>query len=107
MMDKELKILEGKTIKSLEAIKGEYGRTYNQYICIICTCGTKVIIGGGIAWKPNPDIEDMKKAPNFYSAQDIADKVLGMENNRRSREEDSKRRKLSELKRLKEELGEL
>lgn len=96
----------GKTIKSAQMIKVEFGRTMDNYICFVFTDGSRFMISGGIPYSPNPDIEEMKKAPDYFSAQEISQKVLSDENKRRERIENDLKQKRYELDRLKKELGE-
>ncbi len=97
--------LTGKTISSCELINAEFGRTYDKYLCIVCTDGSKIIIHAGEPWQPDPPIEEMKKAPNYFSASDIAYKVERDENLRRRRLQEDKERKQREFEKLKKELG--
>jgi len=100
--------LIGKTIESVEVIKAEYGRTYDYYSCIVFTDKSKALINGdmlSVPWNPSPNIEEMKKAPNFFSAEDIANKVLKIEQERRKVKEKEKEEKERQLNRLKKELG--
>lgn len=99
-IEKELK---GKTIQSCEVIHAEYGRTYDQYICLVFTDGSKLILTGSTPWEPDPPVDEMKKAPGYYSAVDIANKVERDENRRRARIAEDKRRDQQEYERLKKQ----
>jgi hypothetical protein len=48
----------GKTIRSAELIAAEYGRTYDRYLCLTFTDGTRLmlgtVVGGPEAVSPNP-----------------------------------------------------
>jgi len=105
--EKLKEVFVGKTVQSLERINIEWARTTTNlhYLCFVFTDGTKVMIKGGFMYKPNPDIEEMKKAPMFFSAEDIANAVLREENERRSRENDRKRQLEYQYNQLAKELG--
>jgi hypothetical protein len=95
----------GKTVKSVEVIRAEIGRMYNNYTCIVFTDGTKIMLPDfNVPWRPYPSIEEMKKAPNYFSPQDIADEVLRRETNKRKQKADERKRKEKQLERLKKEL---
>lgn len=105
----EIGQLIGKTISIVEVIKAEYGRTYSTYFCITCSDGTKLMLasaGSGTPWNPNPAVEEMRKAPSFFSAEDIANEVLIMEKKSRKEAANRIQRKRHELEALKKELGE-
>lgn len=76
-------ILTGRTIESVEVIPAEYGRTHNRYTCIVCTDGTRVIIGGGTTYNPQPPLKSMQEAPNFFTPEMIAARVLKDEQEKR------------------------
>ena len=95
-----------KTVQTVEIIKAEFGRTYETYICFVFTDGSKFMLHGGIPYSPNPEIQDMKMALAYFSAQDIADKMLRDENDRRRRMQDQMNQKKYILEQLKHELGE-
>lgn len=107
--EKLKEVFVGKTVQSLEYINIERNRAVmnSRYLCFVFTDGTKVMIQGGFMYNPNPDIEEMKKAPMFFSAEDIADAVLREETKRRSRENDHKRQLEYEYNRLAKELGKI
>lgn len=96
------KSLEGKTIASAEAIRAEYGRTYDTYLCLVFSDGSKKLLSGhGVCYSPRPTVEEMQKAPNFFSADDIADRVRQDELEKRARMkrlEDEERRQFEKLK---------
>ena len=98
-----IKELEGKTIRSIENIRAEYGRTVDNYICIVCSDGEKLLIGGGTVWKPRPTVDDMKKAPNFFTAEEISDRVLWDEKARRTRDRESKESRKRQYEKMKKE----
>lgn len=98
---KKLKEMEGKTIKSVEQIKAEYGRTFNAYICIVFTDDTKTLIHGGVPHQPNPIAEDMSKAPKFFTPDEIAERVKKDEQKKRrltKEREDAERKEYERLK---------
>jgi nitrate reductase alpha subunit len=98
--------IKGKTIQSAEIIRAEYGRTYNHYICIVFTDESKIMIAGDDApWNPDPEIEQMKKAPLFFTPDDIAEKVRYIEQEKRDRLKEEHKRKLDKFNELKKELG--
>lgn len=102
----ELKHFINRTIVGVEKIKAEYGRTYNWYLCFTFSDGGKIILYGGVPINPKPDLEQMKKAPLFFSPEDIAAKVLEDEHARRRIARDRLDAKRELLESLKEELGE-
>lgn len=104
MKDAIEKKLTGKTIESCEVIRAEFGRTYDQYICLVFTDGSKVMLYGSEPWQPEPPIDEMKKAPHYFSASDIAYKVERDEIKRRDRIAEDKRQKQREYEKLKKEL---
>lgn len=98
----KIKELEGRTVRSVEVIPAEFGRTYNEYICITCSDGGRFLIGGsGALWNGAPRIGDMQKAPNFFSAEEIAARVLQEEKDRRqymAQQEAQQRREYEKLR---------
>lgn len=96
----------GKTISSVERIVAEYGRTYNHYLCFVFSDGSKSILYGDEPYNPKPSLKEMRKAPNFYTPEDIADRVLRDEQESRRLAEQSRQQKLYQLEQLKKELGE-
>jgi hypothetical protein len=100
----ETQIKAGKTIASVEQIGAEYGRTYDYYTCLTFTDGTKQLIGGPLnPFKPRPSVEEMKKAPLFFSAEEIADEVLRLEIIAREQRKsylESRRREYEQLKKV-------
>ncbi len=71
--------LLGRMISTVERINAEHGRTYSSYVCLTFTDGSKLMLSGGIPWSPKPEIEEMKKAHNFFSPDDIANAVREQE----------------------------
>jgi hypothetical protein len=104
---KDIKEAVGKTIASVERIPAEYGRTYHSYTLIVFTSGEKVMLADGHPPNdPRPTLENMQKAPQFFTAEDIADKMLRIEQEKRRNEKERTDAKRRELERLKKELGE-
>ncbi len=103
----DVKILEGKTIQSIEVISAEYGRTYNSYICVVCEDGTKIMLNDGDSkpWNPKPKVDEMKKAPQFFTPDDIANRVREIEIDNRQKQKDEIQRKTREYERLKKALN--
>tara|TARA_Y100000034_G_C6832483_1_gene375907 strand:- start:112 stop:447 length:336 start_codon:yes stop_codon:yes gene_type:complete len=98
----------GKTIKSCEVIRAEHGRTYSSYLCVTFTDGSKHMIsifGFTRLYDARPPVEEMKKAPNFFSPDDIADEVKRLEVENRKRVAEAKRHKEYQFEKLKKELG--
>lgn len=93
----------GKKLTSMEVISAEFGRTTNQYTCLIFDDTHKIIIEGHGSYfpSPNPSIEEMKKAPNFFSAEDIANKVLKDEQKARQRKKEEEQKERAEYEALK------
>lgn len=96
--------LKGETIKSIESIRAEFGRTYDNYILIACESGKRVLIYGGSPYNPNPTLEEMRKT-TFFTPDEIAEKVRWEEAKKRRRQEEEEERKRKEYERLKKELG--
>lgn len=95
------KLLIGEKIVSIEVIDSEFGRTYTYYWCIILENGEKVIIGGCVPCNPTPDPEEMKKAPNYFSPEDIANRVMKIEKDKRNRLLEKSQTEKREYERLK------
>lgn len=104
---KEPQELNGKTIKTCEMIRAEHYRTYPQYLLLVFTDGTRHILGVDSfePYKPDPDAEEMKRAPSFFSKEEVAEKIERDERKRLARLEEQRRKKMQELRRLKKELG--
>lgn len=83
--------LKGETIRNIECIHSEFGRTYDNYLLITCESGKRVLIHGRNPYESNPTLEEMRKT-TFFTPDEIAEKV---------RREEAKKR----AKRLKKELG--
>jgi len=102
--------LKGKTIKTVEVIRAEdFAENNIFYTCFVCTDGTKLIVKGGTdkPYNPQLDIEEMQKAPNYFSAQDIADRVLYLENQRKTEQKEKLLQKRKQLVRLQKEINSL
>ena len=96
--------LIGKTIKSIEVIPGECGRTYDAYLGFACTDGTRVMIFGNNPYNPCPSLETMQNT-NFFTPEEIGDKASWDAAVKKRAEEDRLESKRRELDRLKKELG--
>ena len=98
--------ISGKTIKSCERIGTEYGRTWSTYILLKFTDGTRQLIGGNFnVHSPNPTIEEMRKAPKFFSEEDLIKKFGCDERKRRDRARERKSQAMAKYERLQRELG--
>ena len=101
--------LVGKTIQSAEAIQAEFGRTYEAYLCLVFSDGTRGMIGvvgnGLDLYNPDPQVTEMMKAPKYFSPDDIADKVRENETKVRAARKEARARKMREYKTLQKELG--
>ena len=97
--------LKGKTIRTVERIRGEWGRTYDNYVCITFTDGTRTILAAQFPYNPDPTVEEMQKAPEFFSPTEIAAKVQRDEERRRSLIRDEKERRRREYEELKKQFG--
>jgi hypothetical protein len=106
-MPKSPNEIVGKTIASAVIIRAEWARTYDRYLCLTFTDGTKKLIGvtGWDLHDPKPSIEEMKKAPDYFSPEDIAARVLADEKESRRRASDIERRERAEFERLQERYG--
>lgn len=71
----KIRDIRGKTIESVEDILAEYGRTYRRYVCIVFTDETRVILIDGIPCNPHPSVEEMEKAPKFFSGKEIGEEI--------------------------------
>lgn len=108
-MINNIKDFNGKTISASELIQAEYGRTYDAYLCLVFTDGTKAMLGCVShpinLYGPKPLIEEMKKAPSFFSPEDIAERVVIDERDRRQIITNQQQRDKNEYKRLKKKLN--
>jgi len=104
---KKPKELNGKTIETCEIIRSEFGRTCNSYLLIKFTDNTRQLIGIDAFdfYSPDPDVEEMKKAPLFFSVEDICEKVKRDEQDKRDQQKALRKNKINQLKKLQEELG--
>ena len=100
-----VRMLQGKTITSVEPIRAEYGRTYTHYLCLTFSDGTKYMLHGGIPYEPRPTIEEMQKASSYFTAEDIAAQVFRNEQKRREQEQRERAHKLRTFRELQQELG--
>lgn len=96
--------LKGEAIKSIESIRGEFGRTYDNYLLITCESGKRVLIYGGNPYDPNPTLEQMRKT-TFFTPDEIAEKVRWEEAKKRRKQEEIEESKRREYEKLKRELG--
>lgn len=101
----KLKDLENKKIILIEKMRGEFGRTYDNYLCFTCEDGTRVMLHGGEPFDPRPSLEEMRKV-NFFTPEEIGAKLESIEREKRQREKDRLANKRRELEKLKKELGE-
>lgn len=101
----KLKDLENKNIMSIEKMQGEFGRTYDNYLCFTCEDGTRVMLHGGEPFDPDPTLEEMRKI-NFFTPEEIGAKLEKIERKKRQQEKDRLNQKRRELEKLKKELGE-
>lgn len=100
----EVQELKGETIKNIEFIPVEFGRTYSLYIGFTCENGKRVLIHGGNPHSPEPTFKAMKET-NFFTPEEIAEKVLRDETARRKRIKEKEEKIRREYERLKKELG--
>ena len=96
--------LKGETIKNIEVMSAEHGRTYNTYLLITCESGKRVMIHGGNPYSPDPRPEDMRKT-TFFTPDEIAEKVRVEEIWKRAKQKEEEERKRRQYERLKKELG--
>lgn len=96
--------LKGETIKNIESIPAEFGRTYATYLLITCESGKRVLIYGGNPFEPNPELKQMRMT-TFFTPDEIAEKVRVEEERKRKRKEREQERKRKEYEKLKKELG--
>lgn len=100
----DFKELNGETIKKIESIRGEFGRTYDNYLLATCESGKRVLIYGGNTYNPNPTLEEMRSV-TFFTPDEIAEKVRWEEAKKRRKQEELEESKKREYERLKKELG--
>jgi hypothetical protein len=100
------KYLENKKVISIEKLRCEFGRTYDNYLCFTCEDGTRVMLHGGEPFDPKPPLEEMRKV-NFFTPEEIGLKLEQIERQKRQREKDLLNKKRRELEKLKKELGEI
>lgn len=96
--------LEGKTIVNAEFIESETWAT-GKYIGLTFTDGRRLLILGSFPYNPDPNYEEMKDHPNFFSPDDMAEKVKRDEEKRiewKNRKIEEERR---EYEKLKEKFG--
>lgn len=101
-----VKELQGEKIISVDVIRAEYGRTYNEYACFVCESGKRVMVAvHNNPWNAEPPIEEMRKT-QMFTPEEIGEKLIQIETKKRQREKEDRERKKRELERLKRELGE-
>ncbi len=120
MSDIAFRDLVGKTIASVEAVGAEFGRTFNSYVLVTTTDGDRAMLnsasyprdagtsvyGKDTGWIAHrPPVEEMKKAPVFFTPEDIADRVLADERDERRRQERRREEKQRQLEQLQRELA--
>lgn len=97
--------LIGKTILDISKIRAEFGRTYYDYIGVVCCDGTRVLLAiYPNAHKPDPDLGEMRKT-FFFTPEEICDKVKREEMLKRSRAKESEERDRREYEKLKMKFG--
>jgi hypothetical protein len=101
MTHEDILALQGKRIESIEIIESECLRSYVQYLCIVCQDGTKLLLYGDTPAMADPDAEEMRKAPNFYTPEEIAEKVRREEYRKRNYQLDKEEKERREYDRLK------
>lgn len=99
----DLNQLKGETVKKIDIIRDEFGRTYDRYIGVTCESGKRILFYGGDVYNPAPTLENMRET-DFFTPEEIAERLKWDEAVKRRRKEDEKERKLRELERLKKEL---
>lgn len=105
-ISKDVKHLINRTIRSIDLINAEYGRTFRHYLGITCTDGERVLLAAdGNTWNASPRIEDMR-SNRFFTPEEIALVLVYEEKEKRKREDSALQSKKLEYERLKKELGE-
>ena len=105
MYSTNYKDLVGKTIMEICNIRAEFGRTYSNYMGVVCTDGTRVLLASfPSVLGPNPTLEEMRKT-FFFTPEEICEKVKKEENIKRQRARDSEERDRKEYEKLKEKFG--
>ena len=99
--------LNGKTIVSCEIILSEHARTADNYLLLRFQNGKRQLLGitGFSFWEPEPTVEEMRKAPSFFTVEDILKRVEHDENKIRANAYAAHRQLLSEYERLKKIFG--
>jgi hypothetical protein len=96
--------LIGRVVQSVE-VASDYS---SDFQCIVCTDGTRVLLLNGrdvARLSSRPKLEAMKRAPLFFTKEEIAAKERQIAFDKEIRAKDERRRKEQELARLQAELG--
>lgn len=99
--------LTGKTIAWSGLIKPEWGRSDNGYLLLKFTDGTRQIVGIRAFFFTNPDptIEEMQKAPEFFTEEEVIAKFADIERKRRNYAAEQLHKKREQYEQLRKELG--
>jgi hypothetical protein len=101
MMLKKFGDMVGRRVGSVEVIKPEFCRSYDQYVCIVFEDGERMIIAAVIPYRPQPRPEEMRRAPLFFTEEEVAEEELRLKKEaaaRKAKEIEGKKRILKELK---------
>lgn len=102
------KELVGKTIQSLETIHAEGGRTYEKYLFIVCTDGSKIMLAGNDQpYRPRLNSKMMRKAALYFTEELIKKQEEKEEKERINLKEEQRRNKKCQLRKLQQELEEM
>jgi hypothetical protein len=97
--------LKGEVITKVESIRAEFGRTYDNYLCFTCESGKRVLIHGGNPYNPDVPVDEMRKV-TFFTPEEIGEKVVKIELEKRRRKQQELEEKKRQLERLQRELQE-
>jgi len=100
----DLNNLVGKTVTSIETMKAEYGRTYDHYLAVKCSDGSRILFTGWNVYDPQPPLVEMKKI-DFFTEEELIKKSESDIRKEVQYKRDRRERDLAELKRLQERLG--
>ena len=100
----------GKTIESVYTFEAEYGRTYDTYIGIVFTDGTRSMLGtnGSIyLYYPSPSVKTIREnCPGFFRPGELEEAERIFQNNKEEAAKKRCERELRDYNNLKKSLQE-
>ncbi len=100
----DLNDLVGKTIVSAETVKAESSRTYDYYLAVKCSDGTRILFSGHNVYDPQPSLVEMKKT-DFFTVDELVKKLESDIRKEAQYNQNRKERDLVEYRKLQERLG--